>query len=103
VALAFGHTIVGVAALLNAAALDFVDRRQDVILTGTREEAIASAYGLRAAIWCDDSCLVRLATAYHSRGSLPEVRRAIIAERFRIVTGVDIKIYDYQLWARPRS
>jgi hypothetical protein len=90
-ALAFGLAVLGVPALLNGAAQDFVDRRVDVILEGTREQAIASAQSLRAAFWCDWSCLHRLPRERQLWDLLPEARRGIIADCFRIATGYDIE------------
>jgi hypothetical protein len=103
-ALAFGLAVFGVPALVNGAALDFINKRVDVILKGTREEAIASAYSLRAAFWCDASCLHRLKYAYFDyfgQGPLPDARRATIADCFRIATGYDIERFRPQLSGLP--
>jgi hypothetical protein len=90
-AVAFGLTVLGVPALLNGVAQDFVDRQVDTILQGTRAEAVASAQSLRAAFWCDWSCLHRLPMERRSWDALPEARRVIIADCFRIATGDDIE------------
>jgi hypothetical protein len=95
--LAFGLAVFGVPALVNNAAMDFINRRVDVILTGTREEAVASAYSLKAAFWCDASCLHRLSSAYDDAdrklypATQADARWALVAECFRIVTGLDIR------------
>jgi len=89
--LAFGLAVFGTSALVNSAAQNFIDKRVDVILTGSNEDAVASAYSLKAAFWCDWSCLHRMASTYYYDKSLTDERRELVANCFNIVTDDDIK------------